>query len=73
MPGCTVETKMRKIRDAASIGEVSQVQEEFGFAVINAGKEVKHPFPNSILTGFLYVHIAILPLTCAWTAAIRAS
>ncbi|MFT5857818.1 MAG: hypothetical protein ACI8XO_005080 [Verrucomicrobiales bacterium] len=29
----------RRIRDAASIGEVSQVQEEFGFAVINAGKE----------------------------------
>ena len=28
----------RKIRDAASIGEVANVQDELGFAVINAGK-----------------------------------
>ena len=29
----------RKIRDAASIGEVNQVEAEAGFAVINAGKK----------------------------------
>ncbi len=28
----------KKIRDAASIGEISNVQDELGFAVINAGK-----------------------------------
>ena len=28
----------KKIRDAASIGEVSHVQDDLGFAVINAGK-----------------------------------
>ena len=32
-------TEQRKIRDAASIGEVNQVQVEAGFAVISAGKK----------------------------------